>query len=399
MVKHSLTDLAIRSMSIPRQGQSELWDSRLPGFGVRASHGGTKSFVLMYRYHGRQRRMTLGRYPILRLSEARQLAYEALRAAAFGTDPQAEKLKVRNVPEVEHFDSFVRHFIETYARPKNRTADDTERVLMRHFGRAWGTRAIKEITKQDVMAVIDGIMAEGNHASANKALAVVRKLFNWAVERGLLDQSPCAGINAPARSTKRDRVLSDDEFIAIWRAAIEMGYPFGSIVQLLLLTGQRREEVAGLRWSELDLTKAIWSLGALRTKSNRAHVVPLPPLTVSILSKLPRFNGDLMFPARGSQNPVSGFAKWKDEIDGRCHVKGWRLHDLRRTAATGMARLGVSPHVVERLLNHTSGTFGGVAGVYNRFGYLPEMRTALERWSDHISDHVEIRATAEILRP
>ena len=139
-----------------------------------------------------------------------------------------------------------------------------------------------------------------------------------------------------------------------------------------------------MAWSELNLDEALWSIGAERTKSDRAHVVPLSPLAVSIIAALPRFHGEFVFPARGSERTVSGFGKWKREIDRLSDVSEWRVHDIRRTIATGMARVGVAPHVVERILNHTSGTFGGVAGVYNRFGYLPEMRAALERWATHV---------------
>ena len=384
MPKQALTDIAIRSVLPPAHGQIEVWDSRTSGFGLRVSHAGTKAFILVYRFNGRPRRLTLGRYPTITLSEARKLANEALHAVAFGTDPGTEKTRAQRVPDNQHFAQFVDHFIETYARPKNRSADESARLLRREFVRVWGQRPIMEITRHDVTAIIDVILQSGKHTTANRSLAAIRKLFNWAVERGYLDQSPCTGIRAPVKMVSRDRVLTNDEVVAVWRSTLAMGYPYGAIIQLLLLTGQRREEVAAMAWSELNLDEALWSIGAERTKSDRAHVVPLSPLAVSIIAALPRFHGEFVFPARGSERTVSGFGKWKREIDRLSDVSEWRVHDIRRTVATGMARVGVAPHVVERILNHTSGTFGGVAGVYNRFGYLPEMRAALERWATHV---------------
>ena len=389
MVDQALTDVAVRNLTAPRHGQIELWDTRVRGFGVRVSHGGAKAFVLVYRFNGRPRRITLGRYPTLGLAQARELANQALRAVDLGKDPGAEKTRARRVPDIEHFDAFVDHFIETYSRPKNRTADETSRLLKREFVRVWKRRPIKEIGKHDVTAVLDDIMRSGKHTTANWSLAAIRKLFNWAVERGLLDQSPCANIRTPAKSVKRDRVLSDDELKSIWRAVSTMGYPYEPIVKILILTAQRREEVAGTSWQELNWTDSIWSMAGARTKSDRPHVVPLSGLAKSILASLPRLHEQFVFPSRGNNGTVSGFSKWKSELDDISAVEDWRLHDLRRTTATGMAKLGVPPHVVERILNHASGTFGGVAGIYNRFGYLPEMREALDRWSHFVASLAE----------
>lgn len=385
MSERALTDVAIKNARPPKRGQTELWDAHIRGFGVRISHAGTKSFVLVYRFNGRPRRLTLGRYPVVKLAAARGLAYDALRSISKGTDPGVEKLRERQTANVDTFDAFVDHFIDTYARPKNRSADETARLLRREFVAVWGRRRLADISRQDVTGVLDRIMREGKHTTANRSLAAVRKLFNWAVERGYLEQSPCANVRAPARSVKRDRVLSDAELGTVWKALGEMGYPYCQVVRLLILTGQRREEVAGMSWREIDIDHGLWSLGAERTKAARAHEVPLTAAALKILKTMPRLKGDLVFPPRSGNATISGFGKWKAELDALICVHDWRLHDIRRTVATGMARLGVAPHVVERILNHTSGTFGGVAGVYNRFGYLPEMRAALEKWAEHVA--------------
>jgi integrase len=386
MTKQALTDLAIKKLLPPRRGQFEVWDGRTPGFGVRVSHAGAKAFVLVFRHRGRSRRLTLGRYPTLSLADARFLAQEALRMTSLGSDPATEKVRARQTQPVENFDGFVSYFIEAYARPNNRRADDTERLLRREFVASWGNRPIKEITKHDVTAALDRIMRAGKHTMANRSLAAVRKLFNWAVERGMIEHSPCAGLKMPAKEKSRDRILSDDELLATWKTAGTIGYPFGHIVQLLILTGQRRSEVASMRWSDIDFERHTWSIPAELTKAGRQHVVPMTRMVEDLLKSIPRFHDDLVFPARGSEHrSFSGFGKCKDRLDELADVRDWTLHDLRRTVATNMARLGVAPHVVERVLNHKSGTLSGVAGVYNRFGYLPEMEAALVLWTQHVT--------------
>lgn len=252
----------------------------------------------------------------------------------------------------------------------------------------WQARRVGDIGKADVQAVMDELMAAGTPSAARHAFAAIRKFFNWCVERGLIAQSPCLAMRPPARTTSRDRVLADGELRAILSAADDQGLPFGPIVRLLVLTAQRRGEVVGMRWDEIDARAALWEIPADRTKNHRPHVVPLTPAALAVLDALPRVPGTpYVFPARGyADRPYSGYSKGKRELDARAGQHGWTLHDLRRTAATGMAKSGVPPHVVERLLNHVSGTFGGVAGVYNRFGYLDEMRDALMRWERHVHD-------------
>ena len=171
-----------------------------------------------------------------------------------------------------------------------------------------------------------------------------------------------------------------------------VGDPFRCIVQLLVLTGQRKSEVTGMRWTELDLANRIWRIPADRTKPGRAHEVPLTNTVIELLRCVPKLHDEFVFPARGRDNPASGFSKWKRELDALAGINAWRLHDLRRTVASGMARRKVPPHVIERVLNHVTVILGGVAGIYNRFGYLDEMREALELWSNHIAESVAIKS-------
>jgi integrase len=386
MIPQTLTDLSIRGLMPWGDGRFEVFDAKVPGFAIRVFPSGIKSFVLLYRQKGRLRRLTLGRYPILSLAEARKMAQAALNSVAHGDDPQQEKENARNGFA---FDETVETFLRTHCARFNRasTAQETARLLNAQFVNRWGRRDLREITRSEVVAVLDRIVAKGAPSAGNHALSAIRKFFNWCVERGLIEISPCTAIKKPTPHRSRDRVLADHELAAIWRSANSAGYPYGSIVQLLILTAQRRGEVTGMRWRDIDFEKFTWSIPAERTKSNRQQILPLVPAAMRILTSLPKFDGDQVFPAQGeSRNAFSGFSKSKRRLDESCGVMDWTVHDLRRTAATGMAKLGVPPHVVERVLNHVSGSLGGVAGIYNRFGYLPEMQAALERWADHVAE-------------
>lgn len=389
MLHEPLTDLAVRGLKPDPKNRYEIFDAKVPAFGVRVFPSGIKSFVLLYRQNGRPRRLTLGRYPVLSLSEARRLAQAALNQLAHGTDPQKEKTEARRG---DGFDTVVDTFLHTHCARFNRpsTAHETARILRSHFITRWGRRPLHEIGRAEVVSVLDRIVETGSPSAANHALAAIRKFFNWAVERGLIEISPCIGLKAPTPMRSRDRVLDDAELAAIWREADQIGYPYGSIIKLLILTAQRRGEVTELRWGEIDFDGKTWTIPAGRTKSNRMQVAPLVPRAIDALLSIPRLDEERVFPAQGSSDrSFSGFSKAKRRLDTAAKTSDWTLHDLRRTAATGMARLGVAPHVVERVLNHTSGMLGGVAGVYNRFGYQPEMRAALELWSNHVAKVAE----------
>lgn len=384
--KTQLNDVTIRSLPVPASGQVQYADGKLPGFGIRITASGIKTFYLAYRVRGRSRRLTLGRYPFTSLADARAKAHEALVSLNKGSDPQGE------TPRTPTFDAAVDTFVETHCRHRNRpsTAAETERLLRAVFVPLWKHRLITSFTKKDVLQVIDDLMQANTPSAATHAFAVVRKLFNWCIERGLIEVSPCAGIKSPARPASRERVLTDDELARLWNASEADGYPFGRIFQLLALTAQRRGEVVGMKWSELDFDAGIWTLPGTRTKNHQQHKVPLTRDVIQCLKSIPRGATDLVFPARGKPDqPYSGYSKGKRGLDQRADLHDWTLHDLRRTGATGMARLGIPPHVVERLLNHVSGTFGGVAGVYNRFQYLDEVRDALAKWNAHVSGLVD----------
>ena len=393
MAEIALTDITLRKLTAPAAGQVEVWDSKLPGFGVRITSTGTRSFVLVYRFQGRARRLTIGRYPTLGLAKARELAGNALLEIRKGNDPQQPPKDAVAAQSASNgnFTVVLDEYFTRYVRRRNKasTAKENERILRADFERQWAKKNIRDITKQTVRARVEEIIANGTPSAANHAFATIRAFFNWCVRQGHLELSPCFGLEPPARRPSRDRTLTDEEIAQVWHGASKVGWPFGPIVQLLILTAQRRGEVASMRWHDLDLGAGLWSMPAEFTKSNRAHTVPLTTFTRNLILSLPRVHDIWVFPGRGDvARPYIGFNKAKARLDDHVDIAPWTLHDLRRTTATVMAKLKVSPHVLEKLLNHTTGTLGGIAGVYNRFGYIDEMRDALERWERHLTNDI-----------
>ena len=250
-----------------------------------------------------------------------------------------------------------------------------------------------------MLDLLDQIIAAGAPVGANRAFSVVRKFFNWCVARDLLPASPCAGVLLPTAERPRDRVLSDDELRDVWQAAGEIGGPFAALIKLLILTGQRRTEVAQMEWSEIDLSARLWRLPPERVKTGEPHEVPLSEPAVAILAALPRIGDQFTLTHRGT-SPATAYAEGKARLNALlpAGMPAWTLHDLRRTVATGMARLGVNLAVTEKVLNHRSGSFAGIVGVYQRHNFSDEKRDALERWGAHVADLVSGRRSQNVVR-
>jgi integrase len=285
----------------------------------------------------------------------------------------------------------VRRFVELHCRRHNRPrhARETTRLLERNVLPRWRARPMRDITRRNVLDLLDRLVEDGP-ITANRTFSAVRKLFNWAVSRDIIAASPCAGVKPPTPERSRDRVLSDDELCAVWQAADKLGGPFGSMVKFLILTCQRRDEVAGMRWSELNLDERLWVIGKERTKNGEIHDVPLSPQAVAIIASLHRIAGsDFVLTTTGS-SPASDYSKKKRQLDALlpADMPAWRLHDLRRSTASGLARLGVNLPAIEKLLNHRSGTFGGIVGVYQRHDFAAEKRIAAELWAAHVEQIV-----------
>ena len=379
-----LTVAFVEKVPAPVSGRKEHFDAILPGFALRVTSMGHKSWVLYYRVHGRNRRLTLGSYPAIKLDVARKLAREALERVAEGGDPAAEKkaAKQRGSKQDERFEAVVELFVEKYAKQHTRGWAETARIFKKYVNPKWGSRHIADITRHDVIELLDDMVGGGAPIMANRTLAAIRKLYNWCLDRGLVEATPAARIRAPGKETQRERTLSDDEIKAIWEACPALGYPFGPLVRLLLVTAQRREEVAGMRWSDIDLEAALWTLPREMTKADRVHEVPLSPLAREIIGALKQGGVYLLTSGRRGDKPVSGFSVAKRRLDKLSGVTGWRLHDLRRTAGTNMARLKVADSTISRVMNHAE---GGVTRIYRRYGYLDEKRDALDKWSDRLA--------------
>jgi integrase len=380
----------------PTSTRREIADGLLSGLYLIVQRSGVKSWAVRYRYGGRSKKLTLGRYPAMDVAKARQAGRDALTVAAAGNDPAQQKRIIRKhaAEGRDLVETVVAEFLERHAKAK-RSYRELKRMLDREVVPHWRGRKIQDISRRDVIELLDGLMDRGVGRMTNMVFSVVRKLFRWAVERDIVAASPCTGMRPPAPEVSRDRVLADDELRRLWQAADGLGYPFGPMFKLLALTGQRLGEVAGMAWPEIDLEKKLWSLPRQRVKNARAHDVPLSDLAIEILASLPRIGSpkEFVFTTTG-ETPASGFSRAKRNLDAAMlaaasdaspTIAPFTLHDVRRTVATGMQRLGIAPHVTEAVLNHRSGTIKGVAAVYARYDYASEKRSALESWSSHLS--------------
>jgi integrase len=308
-----------------------------------------------------------------------------------GRDPATEKQQARRRLVADRVSDVIELFISEHVS-NNRSAGEISRLLRREVIPKWSMRSVHGIGKREVIDLVMEVAARGTPAAANKLLKVVKTFFGWCVGRAILDASPAKGIAAPAREATRDRVLSDEELARIIIAARRVNGPYGSIVEFLALTGQRREEVARLTWDELDLAGRLWTIPSSRTKNGKPHIVHLSHEAVALLMRVPRL-GRFVFSLSGAK-AFQSFSAAKRELDKLSSVSDWRLHDLRRTCVSGMARLAVAPHVADKVLNHQTGTISGVAAIYQRHEFLAERKDALERWSAHIAALKHVRDLA-----
>lgn len=364
-----------------KERRYDVHDLHCPGLSVRVSESGRKTFSARFRFGVEQKRVTLGTYPRISLATAREKAIDILRQADEGIDPT----KKRRTPDMK-VEAVCRDFIRLYAQNRNKSWREAERILDREFVGSLGQRDIREIKRHDVLELMDAAIERGSGYQANRILSHVRKLLNWCVERGFLETSPIAGMKPPIKEVSRERVLTDDEVVRVLRACRNEVYPFRQIVPMLLATAQRRGELTEMRWSEIDLDEKVWVIPAERAKNGRKHYVPLSTFALEILNEVPRFlDCDYVFTTT-RETPVSGYSKWLRRLLAESETTGWRYHDLRRTAATNLAKLGVQQAVTEKILNHISGIISGVAAVYNRHDYADEKRDALEKWGRRLAE-------------
>jgi integrase len=379
------------------------WHSDKDGMLLRVRKTGGMSFVL--RRWG-FKSLTLGPHTI-GLATARKLAREAIVQQMQGVDPAEKKQEARAAKKLKPVDEItvaetVDRWIDRYARAELRTWPAIKRSLEKDVTPRWGKRPLKSITRPMIAQLIDDIVDRDAPRQAALVFAYLHRMFGWSLSRGYIDCNPAEGLQKPKQAQGRERVLADDELRLLLRAIKDLGFPFQPLVELLVYSGQRKSEIGAGKWSEIDFKNEVWNLPASRTKNKNAHSFPLTPAMKSILEKLPRKQikdgkelSIFLFTTTGKM-PVSGYSRIKIEIDKRIAelnggepIPAWSFHDLRRTAATGMAGLRVPVEVIEQILNHKSGKLAGVAGIYNRFSYEDEMRDALEKWNLKIKAMIE----------
>jgi integrase len=387
-----LTTKAVEAIK-PTTDRREIPDALLPGLYLIVQPSGARSWAVRYRHGDRTRKHTLGNYPLLDLKAARELGAKALRVAAEGRDPGHDKKQERGTT----VEDVVAQFLDRHCRHNHspRTLKESERLLRLYVLSRWSDRPARNISRAEVREMLDRLMADGTPVLANRVHSITRKFFGWAAEHEIIPASPVAGLKAPAVEKSRDRVLTDQELRTVWNAAEGADPIYGAMVRLLVLTGQRRGEVAGMEWAELDLKNRLWSLPGARTKNGRAHDVPLSRQAIAIINALPRTSERYLFSPTGNA-AINGFGKPKDRLDELCGFADWTVHDLRRTVASGMARLGIGLPTIERVLNHVSGSFAGIVGVYQRHDFATEKRAALDAWGRHVAAIIDGRPASNV---
>ncbi|MDF2529561.1 MAG: site-specific integrase [Gammaproteobacteria bacterium] len=377
-----LTDRQVLNLK-PKEDRYEVWEGK--GFGVRVFPSGKKSWVFMYRFHGKARRLTFGNYPSLSVAEAHAAHAEALMSLEQGIDPgvtkAGEKLADRQALTVE---GLITEYLDKWAKPRKRSWKEDERILKRDVSSAWGRMKAKDVRRRDVVLLIDKI-ADRAPIMANRTLAVVRRMFNFAIERDIVEMSPCTVIKLPSKETRRDRVLNEHEIKTFWQSLDKSEMNLATILALKmqLITAQRKTEVATMRWDEINFDDGIWTIPAEKSKNGKPHRVPLSDMAKEILtqSKAQLCHDEYVFPSPSKDSSISTMAinkaVYRNQMlfDG---VEKFTPHDLRRTAASQMTALGISRLVVSKILNHSESS---VTAIYDRHTYENEKKAALTAWS------------------
>jgi integrase len=370
----------VAAVPAPSVGQHDYFDQKPPGLGLRVTPRGRKTWFVMYRVHGRLRRYTLGTYPSVSLADARQRATDARHSVAHGGDPATVRQMARQAPTVAEVAT---QYLELYAKVQKKSWRADVRTLEAEVLPVWGQRQAASITRREVIALLDALMVRGVPILANRVLALVRRLFNWAISRDLLDHNPCVQVRAPGKEHPRERVLSAEEIQAVWAACTALPPVWAIYMKVALLTAQRSGEVRTMQWDDVDLATGWWTIPAREVKNGRTHRVPLSAPVLALLRQLaPLAAGSpWVFPSpKLQQRPVTNVplqARVVARQSGVCYT----THDLRRTAASHMTSMGISRLVVGKILNHAE---PGVTKVYDRHSYDAEKRQALEAWGQQV---------------
>ena len=389
----------------PREGQTKPRDIREKsgnGFGVTVFPSGEKSYIYIYQFEGRKRRMTLAKYDRCSLSDARKLHRVAMAVLESGKDPALEKKNEKIIArDASTVAGLIEEYLEKWAKPNKRSWKADERCLNKDVKPAWGKYKAADITRRDIVLLLDKINDRGSPIAANRTLACIKKMFNFGVERDIITAIPCIGVKAVAAENRCDRVLTEDEIKILWSAldqqtnqdnplhVIHMSEQTKLVLKLQLVLAQRKGEIVSAEWSEIDLKTGWWTIPAIKAKNNQTHRVPLSPFAIDLLIEVKKLGGDsrFLFPAKQKDSHITGgsvdHAVRRSTFNG---VNAWTPHDCRRTAASYMTSLNNSRLVVSKILNHSES--GSVTAIYDRHSYDNEKRLALESWARKLKEIV-----------
>lgn len=391
----NLTDRQVENSRATNGQRVDLRDAKPRGLMLRISPGGVKAWSVLYRRRldGQRRRVTIGKYPQVSLADARAAALDVLARVARGEDPAGDRSRPRtDLPKT--FGELADRYLDRHANRSKRSVRQDRQMLDKDLRPVLGKIPLETIKRSDIAAAIDRVVARGAPIQANRTFEIVRGLYNWALGAGLVETTPCVGLRAPSQEQSRERTLSPDEIRRFWQGLpqAKMSWATSQILRLCLVTGQRVSEVAGAQKSELDFSEHEWRLPGARVKNGNAHVVPLSPLAEQLFKeaiarqRLRHRDSPFVFPSPWTKAPIVGYAVARAMSRSLAVLKlaDATPHDLRRTAATEMAKLGIARLVVDKVLNHVSADRSTIAGVYDRYSYAAEKRNALERWANRL---------------
>ncbi|MDX6479705.1 MAG: hypothetical protein QOG85_215 [Gaiellaceae bacterium] len=372
MPRETLTDVKVRRLGPAAAGKRyDVWDALVPGLSLRVTDHGQKSWTVVGRLHGKPLRATLGPFPALGVAAARAKARSAIETLASGRHPKRLRADMPTVGDA------IDAWMKTTTWVKS-SRQNVESAVRKYIKPALGEMLVSDVTRRDLIDLLDRVSASFPQR-ANAVLAYLSGFFRYALERELVDANPCSAIRAPGAKVARDRVYTDPELRAIWKAAVAIDWPYGQLARLLLVTAQRRGQARYMLWAEIDAERALWTSP---TKEKRLHPVPLSDLAREILAEAKDL-GPLVFTTDGKHALNNFWFVLKEIRKAEGVPADFRLHDLRRTAATRMAELGVEPHIIDAVLDHVA---GGVSGIYNRYRYVEEMRQALALWANRLRE-------------
>ncbi len=377
MAKKRLTTRFIDSLKPPKAGRAEYWDAGTPGFGLRVSYSGRKTWVLMYRHHRRLRRLTLGTYPALTLAKARERAKAALQEVADGKDPASAKKAER---EANTFGELAEQYVEKHARRNKATWKEDRRALDRDLLPRFGHRVAASIRRGEVIECLEEIRDRGAPILALRTHEIMRRIYSWGIARELIEANPCLGIEPVSKQVSRERTYTPDEITTLWQT---FSGTAGDIYRLILVLGQRKTEVSDMAWPELDLDRSLWLVPAERMKHGKTHMVPLPELALGIIRERPQ-TSEYVFPSPVNlDRPFRSLGRAAKEVKTLSGIVDFRSHDLRRTCGSGITELGFSRFIMDRVLGHLE---AGIGARYDRYGYLKEKAAALTAWAQRLEE-------------